>query len=73
MEEKNISYQDVQVDEKLTYVEEPECILDRKVKVLQNKEILIVKVQWRHHDGTEATWEPKEEMMVKYPRLFNYR
>ena len=70
-EEKKISYQDVEVSEELSYIEEPECFLDRKVKVLRNKEIPIVKVQWRHHDGIEATWEPEEEMKRKYPRLFS--
>jgi hypothetical protein len=60
---KKISYQDVQVNEKLAYVEEPQAILDRKIKVLRNKEIPIVKVQWYHHDGTEATWEPEADMM----------
>lgn len=39
-----ISYQEVQVNEKLAYAEKPEAILDRKVKVLRSKEITIVKV-----------------------------
>ena len=35
---------DIMVDENLTYIEEPEVILDRKVKKLRTKEINVVKV-----------------------------
>ncbi|GKB26630.1 hypothetical protein Tco_0866031 [Tanacetum coccineum] len=66
---KKISYHDVQVNEKLAYVEEHVAILERKVKVLRNKEIPIVKVQWNHHIGTEATWEPEADMVKRYPHL----
>jgi hypothetical protein len=61
---------DVQVDEKLTYVEEPEAILDRKSRKLRNKEIALVKVQWKYHKGQDATWESEDEMKAKYPYLF---
>ncbi|XP_073317257.1 uncharacterized protein [Primulina huaijiensis] len=53
-----------------TYQEIPVQILDRKVKVLRNKEIGIVKVLWRNHLIEEATWEPEDEMKEKYPELF---
>ena len=55
----NLTYQEIQVQ-----------ILDRKVKVLRNKEIGIVKVLWRNHLIEEATWEPDDEMKEKYPELF---
>jgi hypothetical protein len=61
---------DVHVDEKLTYVEEPEVILDRKIRKLRNKEIALVKVQWKYHKGQDATWESEDEMKAKYPHLF---
>ena len=61
---------DVHVDEKLTYVEEPEVILDRKIRKLRNKEIALVKVQWKYHKGQDATWESEDEMKAKYPYLF---
>ncbi|XP_073031332.1 uncharacterized protein [Primulina eburnea] len=54
----------------LSYEEVPVQILDRKVKVLRNKEIGIVKVLWRNHRIEEATWEPEEEMKHRYPNLF---
>ncbi|XP_073024282.1 uncharacterized protein [Primulina eburnea] len=54
----------------LSYHERPVQILDRKVKVLRNKEIEIVKVLWSNHIIEEATWEPEEEMKQRYPELF---
>ena len=37
---------DIQVDESLNYIERLVSILDRKTKVLQNKELKLVKVHW---------------------------
>ncbi|KAI3672993.1 hypothetical protein L6452_39099 [Arctium lappa] len=69
-ESTEVTLKDVKVDKTLSYIEEPETIVDRKVRKLRNKEIALVKVQWRHHKGPEATWEPEEEMRLKYPHLF---
>ncbi|XP_075496463.1 uncharacterized protein LOC142533537 [Primulina tabacum] len=55
----------------LSYEEIPVQILDRKVKVLRNKEIGLVKVLWQNHIIEEATWEPEEEMKHHYPNLFD--
>ena len=65
-----IPLDDIKVDEKLTYVEEPEAILDRKVKKLRRKEINLVRVQWKFHKGQDSTWEVEDEMRAKYPSLF---
>ncbi|XP_073313469.1 uncharacterized protein [Primulina huaijiensis] len=54
----------------LTYQEVPIQILDRKVKVLRNKEIGIIKILWRNQLVEETTWEPEEEMRQRYPELF---
>ena len=62
---------EIEISKKLTYVEEPIEILDRKVKQLRNKEIPIVKVKWSHHSPREATWEVEEHMKHKYPHLFS--
>ncbi|XP_073017862.1 uncharacterized protein [Primulina eburnea] len=40
----------------LTYQEVPIQILDRKVKVIRNKEIGIIKILWRNQLVEEATW-----------------
>jgi hypothetical protein len=36
---------------------EPVCILDRKVKVLRNKAIGLIKVQWTCYGPKYSTWE----------------
>ncbi|XP_042023167.1 uncharacterized protein LOC121770519 [Salvia splendens] len=46
---------DIQISENLSYIEEPVNIVDRQVKLLQRKEIPIVKVSWRNHRVEEAT------------------
>lgn len=46
-----ISLDEIQVDESLNYIERPIAILDRKTKVLRNKEVKLVKVQWQHRRG----------------------
>ncbi|XP_071926203.1 uncharacterized protein [Coffea arabica] len=47
--------EDVELDETLTYGEQPVQILDRKVKELRNKQISLVKILWRNHDVEETT------------------
>jgi hypothetical protein len=41
---------------------EPVRILDRKVKMLRNKSIGLVKVQWTYYGPKDATWENEENM-----------
>ena len=43
-----ISYQPLQLQEDMTYIEEPIQILDRKEKQLRSKIISLVKVLWRN-------------------------
>jgi len=62
--------QPIQVNEDLSYEEEPVQILDRKEQVLRTKAIPLVKVLWRNHQIEEATWESEEQMKIKYPHLF---
>ena len=69
-QEAVVSLDDIQVDERLNYVERPVAILERKKKILRNKEIPLVKVQWEHRKGSDWTWEPEAEMREHYPTLF---
>ncbi|KAJ9548848.1 hypothetical protein OSB04_021391 [Centaurea solstitialis] len=61
-ESAHVPIDDIQVDERLNYVERPIAVLERKTKTLRNKEVGIVKVQWDHRKGSEWTWEPEDEM-----------
>ena len=63
-------YNQIELDDKLTYEEKPIRILDRQVKQLRNREIPMIKVEWQEHYGTNATWEKEEEMQHQYPPLF---
>ncbi|XP_024974758.1 uncharacterized protein LOC112512852 [Cynara cardunculus var. scolymus] len=60
----------IQIDDKLSFVETPEAVIDRKTKVLRNKEVNLVKVQCRFHKGQEATWELESDMRTKYLQIF---
>ena len=63
--------QDIHVQPDFTFDEEPKAILDREVKQLRNKQVLLVKVLWQHHGMEEATWELEATMRAKYPQLLN--
>ena len=65
-----VPLEDIQVDAGLNYIERPVAIRDRKVKVLRNKEVPLVQVQWQHPHGSELTWESETEMRDQYPELF---
>lgn len=61
----------IRVDENKRLIEEPEEILDKKVKKLRRRVIDLVLVKWRHSTGPNLTWETEEEMRKRYPRLFS--
>nr|GEU38233.1 hypothetical protein [Tanacetum cinerariifolium] len=53
----------------LSYVDEPEAILDRQDRVMRNKIIPFVKILWRNHPEREATWETEESIRTSYPHF----
>ncbi|GJU47571.1 putative reverse transcriptase domain-containing protein [Tanacetum coccineum] len=61
---------EIKVDKTLRFVEEPVEIMDRDVKRLKRSKILLVKVHWNSKRGLEFSWECKDYMKSKYPRLF---
>ena len=65
-----LSYEDLVLDETLSYEEQPVKILDRKDKILRNKTIPLVKVLWRNSKVEEATWELESVMQSQHPELF---
>ncbi|GKE56996.1 hypothetical protein Tco_1496181, partial [Tanacetum coccineum] len=62
---------EIQVDTKLNFVEEPVEILERVFKKLKQSRIAIVKVRWNSKGGPEFTWEREDQMKLKYPHLFS--
>ncbi|KAJ9536006.1 hypothetical protein OSB04_un000834 [Centaurea solstitialis] len=65
-----IPLQEISVDPKLNFVEEPVAVVDWKIRKLRNKDICL-KVKWKFHKGQECTWEIESDMREKYPHLFS--
>ncbi|GKF20273.1 hypothetical protein Tco_0068911 [Tanacetum coccineum] len=67
-----IPFDEVRIDEKLHFIEEPIEIMDREVKQLKQSRVPIVKVRWNSSRGPEYTWEREDQMWKKYPHLFDF-
>ncbi|KAJ0918249.1 putative nucleotidyltransferase, Ribonuclease H [Helianthus annuus] len=65
-----VPLKDIEVNEKLKFVEKPLQIEDRKIKNLKHKRLVLVKVKRDSSRGPEYTWELEVEMQSKYPHLF---
>lgn len=39
------------------FKEAPIVVLDKKIQILRNNEILLVKVQWQNHVVEESNWK----------------
>nr|GEX46823.1 putative reverse transcriptase domain-containing protein [Tanacetum cinerariifolium] len=68
-----IPLDEVQLDDKLHFVEEPIKIMDREVKRLKQSRIPIVNVRWNSWSGPEFTRECEDFFRSKYPHLFARR
>ncbi|GKD41888.1 putative reverse transcriptase domain-containing protein [Tanacetum coccineum] len=66
-----IPMKELQLNDKLNFVEESVEIMDREVKQLKRSRIPIVKVRWNSKIGPKFTWECEDEIRVKYPHLFS--
>ncbi|KAK4263834.1 hypothetical protein QN277_018714 [Acacia crassicarpa] len=60
----------IELRENLTYIAEPERILDVHDKQLRKKTIRLVKVLWKGMTPGDATWETEERMRRDFPNLF---
>ncbi|GKG17193.1 hypothetical protein Tco_0362150 [Tanacetum coccineum] len=54
-----IPLDEIQVDDKLNFIEEPVEIMDHEVKRLKQSRILIVKVRWNSRIGSVLSFEGK--------------
>ncbi|GJS38308.1 putative reverse transcriptase domain-containing protein [Tanacetum coccineum] len=66
-----VPLEEIQVDERLNFMEEPVEILEREFKKLKRSRIAIVKVRWNSKRGLEFTWKREDQMKLKYPHLFS--
>lgn len=60
----------VGIEADLTFEPQPSRVVIRETKVLRNKEITLVKVQWDALHPSDATRELDYEMWEAYPHLF---
>jgi hypothetical protein len=68
--EEQLPVEGLEVQEDLTYIEKPTQIIETADRVTRWKTIRMCKVRWGHHSEEEATWEPEDDLMAKYPELF---
>ncbi|GKC57204.1 putative reverse transcriptase domain-containing protein [Tanacetum coccineum] len=61
---------EIHIDDKLCFVEEPVEVMDREVKRLKQSGIPIIKVRWNSRRSLEFTWEREDQFRKKYPQLF---
>ncbi|GJV76024.1 hypothetical protein Tco_1507608 [Tanacetum coccineum] len=66
-----IPLEEIQLDDKLHFIEEPVEVMDHEVKRLKQSRISIVKVHWNSRRGPEFTWEREDFFRSKYPQLFS--
>ncbi|TYK21928.1 ty3-gypsy retrotransposon protein [Cucumis melo var. makuwa] len=64
-----VDYEPLEIDENLSYTEQPVEVLAREVKMLRNRDIPLVKVLWRNHRVEEATWEIEDDMSRTFLQL----
>ncbi|GJT74125.1 putative reverse transcriptase domain-containing protein [Tanacetum coccineum] len=65
-----IPLDEIHIDDKLCFVEEPVEIMDREIKRLKQSCIPIIKFRWNSRRGPEFTWEREDQFQKKYPQLF---
>nr|GFA47072.1 hypothetical protein [Tanacetum cinerariifolium] len=66
-----IPLEEIQLDNKLHFIEEPVEIMDREMKQLKQSRIPIVKVRWNSRRGPEYTWEREDFIKRNYHHLFS--
>ncbi|GKA79501.1 hypothetical protein Tco_0786097, partial [Tanacetum coccineum] len=59
---------EIHIDEKLRFIEEPVEIMDHEVKQLKRIRIPIIKVRWNSRRGPEFTWEREDQFTEKNPQ-----
>ena len=65
-----VPFQELKIEDKLQFVEEPIEIMDQEVKVRKHSRIPIMRVRWNSRRGPEFTWERKDLFKLLYPQLF---
>nr|GEV72573.1 putative reverse transcriptase domain-containing protein [Tanacetum cinerariifolium] len=65
-----ISLEELRVDDKLHFVEEPVEVMDHEIKQLKRSRIPIIKFRWNSKRRPGFTWEREDQFKQKHPHLF---
>ena len=68
-EDSYVPLKEIEVDNKLNYVEEPVAIVEEELRRVQNKTVRSYKILWRHGKLTDCTWESESDVLIYYPSL----
>ena len=68
--ERTINFEEIDLQEDLSYHEHPVAILEETERKTRNKSIKFLKVKWSHHSDREATWEREDHLRSEYPEFF---
>ena len=61
----------LQVEPKGDFPPDPIHILDKREVQLRKRTLVQLKLQWKHFESNEATWENEATMRKDYPALFH--
>ncbi|GKB08200.1 hypothetical protein Tco_0836484 [Tanacetum coccineum] len=64
-----IPLDEIQIDDKLNFIEKPVKIMNREFKSLKQSRIPIMKICWNSRQGPEFTWEREDQMKKKMSEL----
>ena len=68
--ERTIPFEEIGLQQDLSYREHPVAILEETERKTRNKSIKFLKVKWSHHTDREATWEREDHLRPEYPSFF---
>src|SRR4051812_20319252 len=68
--ERTINFEEIDLQEDLSYREHPVAILEETERKTRNKSIKFLKVKWSHHSDREATWEREDHLRSEYSEFF---
>ena len=68
--DRTVNFEDIELQEDLSYREHPVAILEETERKTRNKSIKFLKVKWSHHSDREATWESEDHLHFEYLAFF---
>jgi len=68
-EDSYVPLNEIVVDNKLNYIEEPVAIVEEELRRIQNKTVRSYKILWKHGKMSNCTWESEKDVLVYYPSL----